>query len=76
MKTHHKYNFIWINDIFSVYDSTRTKLFFCSEKKGTDFSDQSSQHVSSVVGAYWNPGLGTCKIINICLRNIQHCASQ
>lgn len=54
MKTH-KYNFIRINDIFSVHDVIRTKLLFCLEKKGTDISDQSSQHVSSVITAYWNP---------------------
>ena len=33
MKTHHKYNFIWINDIFPVYDFIRTKLLYCLEKK-------------------------------------------
>lgn len=32
MKTH-KYNFIRINDIFSVHDVIRTKLLFCLEKK-------------------------------------------
>ena len=72
MKTHHKYNFIRINDIFSVYDFITTKLLFCLKKKGTDFSVQSSQCVSSVVGAYWNPW----EPVNICLRNIQHCVSQ
>ena len=56
MKTRHNYVVIQINDITYILFTTLFKqVAFSFQKKVTDFYEQSSQRVSSAVGAYWNP---------------------
>ena len=54
-KKHHNYVFIQICDIFFLFTALIKLVTSSSEKKVADLYQPSSQHISSAVGAHWNP---------------------